>query len=276
MWTLRCTLENSVHNSSSFITLTYGQEHLPDKESVSKNDAQAFLKRLAVNTSRLSTAERIHHQIHPAYPRYYLIGEYGSQLERPHYHALLFGYGTGAQSFLESTWQKGHVNSKPFAIERAAYVARYTQKKSFWPAKPSDGRAPEFAIMSKRPGLGHGALAPVADTLKRHKPWETDGFSGTIRLSNNLESLWAHGVPECLRQNGNIYPLGPYLVDQLIAMIPDLPQRKTALFNLATKNAEVKTSLIESTYLQEKSDLKSQGIQSRQNMKRGLHGPQKA
>lgn len=55
------------------------------------------------------------------------------------------------------------------------------------------GRYPEFARMSNRPGIGYGAVAEVAATLKYH------GLGGI------------DDVPGALRHGAKIMPLGRYL-----------------------------------------------------------------
>lgn len=56
-----------------------------------------------------------------------------------------------------------------------------------------DGRYPEFARMSLRPGVGHGVLQHVASVLLRH---------GIHDLAD---------VPTCLRHGTKMMPLGRYL-----------------------------------------------------------------
>lgn len=233
-WTLRLCLEAEFHGSSysSFITLTYSEAGIPASGSLYKREPQLFLKRLRKSVASLPTSKRLQLGIEAPTPRYYCVGEYGEQWERPHYHLALFGCGIEAGSLMERAWAcpkrgpLGWVDVKPFVPERAAYVARYTQKKSLWPYQPQDGRAREFALMSRKPALGRGALLRVADTIKRRKPELTGSFSGSFPLGDNLESLWATGVPESLRWNGKIYPLGTYLANELAAMLG--VQRKAA------------------------------------------------
>lgn len=184
---------------------------------------------------------------------------------------VVFGLGMESANYLKTQWTLGHVNTRPFIMERAAYVARYTQKKSLWPYKPQDGRAPEFATMSLKPGLGRGALLKVAATLKRHKPWQTDGFSGAIPLGNNTESLWSHGVPESIRQNGKIYPLGSYLINELAHLV-GVPTSESAKWRLDTKTNEVRNMLPAGERLDAQilSEQKSQNLLKRQAMRKNL------
>lgn len=71
-----------MHEVTSFITLTYADEHLPENYSVSKRVWQLFAKRLRKSIWK-SNRSKI---------RYYAASEYGPLDMRPHYHAIIFGY----------------------------------------------------------------------------------------------------------------------------------------------------------------------------------------
>lgn len=81
----------------------------------------------------------------------------------------------------------------------ARYVAGYVTKK--WTAKDHpalQGRHPEFARMSNRPGIGAMATALMAKRL------------------NNTVGDWSTGdVPRTVRMDGKEYPLGRYLLNRL-------------------------------------------------------------
>ena len=78
-WAVRCVHESSLHRFSSFITLTYNDEHLPSDRSLNVEHFQRFMKRL-----------RKH--LEPLKIRFFHCGEYGDKFRRPHYHAIVFGY----------------------------------------------------------------------------------------------------------------------------------------------------------------------------------------
>lgn len=147
-----------MHEINVFVTLTYDDEHLPADGSLVKRDLQLFLKRL-----------RKEHE--PAKLRYYACGEYGETTLRPHYHAILFGIDfadkrkhsvgkRGDDLFISETldkiWGLGHCYIGRVTYKSAGYVARYCLKKVNG-QKASDhyqGREPEFALMSLKPGIG--------------------------------------------------------------------------------------------------------------------------
>lgn len=174
MWALRCKHEASLHELNVFVTLTYDKENLPADGGLVKKHFQDFMKRL-----------RWHHL--PALLRFFACGEYGAAKEirdglgnvitdplgRPHYHAILFGIdfpdkrpysknNRGDQLFtsetLDKIWGFGRCWLGSVTVESAGYVARYVVKKITGDLAEAHyrGRSPEFALMSRRPGLGAG------------------------------------------------------------------------------------------------------------------------
>jgi len=158
-WTARIVHEASLHDLNQFITLTYDDRHLPPNLSLVKKDFQDFMKRL-----RFRSGLKV---------RYFAVGEYGDQLERPHYHAILFGIDfsdkrphskndKGDQLFtsalLDSIWGKGHAFLGSVSVQSATYVAKYCIKKvnGSMAAGHYGSRQPEFAVMSLKPGIGSG------------------------------------------------------------------------------------------------------------------------
>lgn len=167
-WATRCTHEAQMHDTSSFITLTYANEHLPDDYSVDKRVWQLFMKRL-----RLIIGHKV---------RFFACGEYGDQNLRPHYHALIFGHSFLADREFHSTttrgdrqytsaslskaWPYGRSLISDFEPALAGYVAGYVMKKiggepaatHYLRTHPLTGApvkvAPEFALQSRNPGIG--------------------------------------------------------------------------------------------------------------------------
>lgn len=203
VWTLRLMLESYLHEHSSFITLTYSEDNLPyDQEyrpTLCKRDFQLFLKRLR---KRFGHAE----------VRYYGCGEYGEKSARPHYHAIIFGLspaeldpawllyeGKSGRDFhrhrsspLFDLWQYGIVHVGECSRQSIQYVAGYVTKKLVVDKK--DTRTPEFALMSRRPGIAGGALPYIIGALKDVP--ESD-FSGQLRV------------------DGRRWPMGRYLITRL-------------------------------------------------------------
>lgn len=142
-WATRCMHEASMHRHNCFLTLTYATEHLPPNGSLQKRDHQLFLKRLRKSLSNksgqyLASLDKKHKV------RYYMAGEYGEQLARPHYHLCLFGIDLADKKPYKKTkqgnwlytsqtianlWPYGFNTIGELNFETAAYTARYVMKK---------------------------------------------------------------------------------------------------------------------------------------------------
>lgn len=171
-WATRMTHEAKLHSDNSFITLTYDDRHLPLDGSISREAVQLFLKRLRKAVAG-SAASGI---------RYFAVGEYGERFWRPHYHLITFGFFppdakkwrqvrgniTYRSAFLEGVWPYGNVETGRVTPQSCGYVARYSMKKiggdkaadHYSRPHPVTGQLhrviPEFALMSRRPGIGAG------------------------------------------------------------------------------------------------------------------------
>lgn len=166
-WATRMVHELRFHEQSAYITLTYSSEHLPPGGSLRPKDFQDFMKRLRKHT--------------PQKLRFFHCGEYGEKAGRPHYHAILYGedFREGAYGHyqndrgdwlwhspkLDRIWGKGLADVGSVSFESAAYVARYVTKKitgaaakEFYTYIDPQGEIhdlhPEYATMSRRPGIG--------------------------------------------------------------------------------------------------------------------------
>lgn len=151
--------ESQLHHHCCTVDLTYDDDHLPPNGSLCQRDVQLFFK-------------RFRKAIYPKKVRYIYCGEYGSRLQRPHYHLCLFGYDFLDKDFfkksdkgfplytsplLSKLWDKGHHTIGRLTEQSVAYVARYILKKvNGEKAKDHYGdREPEFVRFSTRPGIGH-------------------------------------------------------------------------------------------------------------------------
>lgn len=153
-WALRCRLELQQHASAVFTTLTYDDEHLP--ATLTKRHVQLWLKRLRQRLWRSETARPL---------RFFYCGEYGSQSQRPHYHAILYGLTREDRPLIETTWGLGHVRTEPITKRRIGYCAGYTRKKYELHDLKPDRRVdpdtgeeyiwqPPYTDMSRNPGIG--------------------------------------------------------------------------------------------------------------------------
>lgn len=210
MWTHRLMLESALREDNAFVTLTYSEDSSPRLADcgtpiLRKRDAQLWLKRLRKS-------------IYPATVRFYLVGEYGDETARPHYHAALFGYKSclfGRSRYalsknccvqcdrIRDTWKHGLVDLGELNINSAQYLAGYvTKKMTAADDKRLLGRPPEFALMSKKPGLGADFMHEVGSELLKHG------------LDERLVD-----VPTGLRHGRRVLPLGRYLRRRLRKVI---------------------------------------------------------
>lgn len=236
-WTWRQYLESLMHEENCFITLTYDEAHLPEDQCLHKKHVQDWLHRLRK-------------AILPAKVRYFLVGEYGPSTLRPHYHATLFGMGVAHSALVQEVWGQGFTHTAEFNEQTAQYVSGYVVKKLTDASDPRlSGKSPEFALMSRRPGIGSSAMKVIAEALK------TTG--GQIYMRQNLD------VPNTLSLGRRSIPLGRFLLNKLrleVGMTPDdiqnakdtIAEKQTAeLFDLwlAAKKADPNASRRD-TYLE--------------------------
>lgn len=158
MWGLRIYHEAMKHEKRCFVTLTYSDDKLPWCGSICRRHVQLFLKRL-----RKNSGVKI---------RYFLGGEYGEQFKRPHYHLVLCGLSELDEGIIQTSWDRGFVSCFPVIPERCNYVAGYVIKKLSGPAAIEycrRGVAPEFALMSRRPGIGAGFADENSGFLRQNQ-----------------------------------------------------------------------------------------------------------
>lgn len=204
-------LEAEQHARNAFVTLTYSDEHMPKGGSLDPTHLRQFLKSLRTRLEREGEAR----------VRFFGVGEYGERSSRPHYHLALFNYDpcperisarrcSGCPRCLRLTqiWGKGLVDNAFLTADSAAYIAGYVAKKMTAADDPRlQGRHPEFARMSRRPGIGVSALHELASMLL-----ELEEF-GRVQTD----------VPVSLQFGGRHRPLGRTLRRKLREMIGRSP-----------------------------------------------------
>ena len=197
IWSSRIMLEASLHGDNGFLTLTYDDDHLPSGASLDPRGLQKFWKRLR---KKLPTGSL----------RFYAVGEYGDQTDRPHYHAALFGFScagkiqrleTGLRCFCErcelvrEAWQQGNITVDELNDTTAAYIAGYVVKKmTSHDDSRLNGRHPEFSRMSQ--GIARGAVGTIGDALRSEFGYKAFQFGD---------------VPASLNRGTDRVPLGRYL-----------------------------------------------------------------
>jgi len=179
-WAVRIMHEAKCHQDSSFITLTFDDQHLGNLRSCIS--CRYLLPGLCVCICQ-SFLKKLRERIQPKELcwqrkkiRFFLAGEYGEKTGRPHYHAIIFGFGFPdkrrlkgegeralyTSSLLSEVWGAGFASVGSVTFDSASYVANYAQKKVTGHASDGrsaqeiyGGRRPEFLLMSRRPGIGN-------------------------------------------------------------------------------------------------------------------------
>jgi len=176
---------------SAFLTLTYNDENVPETD-----DGHLTLRKKETLKWVDHTSQRIQ-----AF-RYYIVGEYGEESLRPHYHLAVFLPPDGTVGKITEAWQRGYTSAYPLTRERAAYLARYTTKKLTSDTDPrlKPDQEPEFRSSSKRPALGAAfvsSLVRAYRTRPGQKLIESRGdIEPTVRISGKI-----YPIPEYIRRH---------------------------------------------------------------------------
>jgi len=161
-WATRILLESTQYKDNTFTTLTYSDDEIPKGGNLDKTEPQKWLKRLR---------KVLDHPI-----RYFIVGEYGEETYRPHYHAILFNYPFYDEATIEATWQKGHISNGEVTPQSARYVTEYCVKK--WTSNSydrPDHLDAEFMLSSRGKsindskvsgGVGISAIRELAQNLR--------------------------------------------------------------------------------------------------------------
>lgn len=190
-WADRMMIELDHSKTGVFVTLTYSPINVPvacvlddgsELYTLDKRDVQLFMKRLRK-------------YFEPKEIRFYLAGEYGESTHRPHYHAILFGLSlddlqavpNGANAFgqswysskvLDNIWKLGFTSCAAVSWQTCAYVSRYVTKKLSGDVSRETYDAfnvlPEFALMSRRPGIAGYFAEEHSELLKESKQYFLD------------------------------------------------------------------------------------------------------
>lgn len=146
-WVFRLQEELKRSFCAHFVTFTYAPEYLPKSpngySTLVKRDMQLMMKRL-----RKSYGKGI---------KYYVVGEYGSTFQRPHYHAIIFNCPD--VHLYQKAWFKGHVYIDTVNSNTMGYTCGYLQKGRRVRKHKNEDFVREFSLMSK--GWGSPISAPT-------------------------------------------------------------------------------------------------------------------
>ena len=223
-WVGRMLMEQTQHQESAFVTLTYNDENLPwahNEENdlwiptLVKSHCQKWIK---------SVRQKAMHLDRPL--RYFAAGEYGTKGERkinPHYHIILFGTGPLWNKIYEESWKKGFVSSYAATPASMAYVAKYCLKGGQDPelhlptsqpqSDPAENRAtsPPFRLTSRRPAIGTTFAKNIATSLVTANPHgllydpSLQGPANQIQISKKnypLDTTMKHHLETALYARG--------------------------------------------------------------------------
>ncbi len=171
VWAMRCVHESQLHEDNCFLTLTYDSsrfESFGRDYTLVPSDFVNFMKRFR----KCYRDEKI---------RFFHCGEYGELNQRPHHHAIIFGFdfpdkrlhsvNHGFRIYrsptLERLWPYGYSGIGSVTFDSCAYVARYIMKKQTGDKAEQyyDGRVPEYVTMSRRPGIAGDWILKYKDDV---------------------------------------------------------------------------------------------------------------
>lgn len=256
----RIKLEAAQYADNTFLTLTYAEESLPSDGSLEPMLLKEFMHRVR---TRVRRSKLLMQNGQPRTVRFYAVGEYGEENDRPHYHVMLFNYPSclrgqsrhppkysrccAACDLIAEQWYRssepdkaplGRVQLDEYSDSLASYICGYVTKKL---TKKGDarlnGRYPEFARQSNRPGIGAGYLHDVGDVLLRY-------YDVASELGD---------VPSALDHGRSRLPMGRYMrgkLREIVGMPKDAPPA-----TLAQMEAEMQL-LREAQFRHEKKSLK--------------------
>lgn len=183
-WTARLLLHHCGHvGSSAWVTLTYSDGWLPVENGfavLSRVDSKNFIQRFRREVLDL---------------RYVLVGEYGDDKMRPHYHALLWysDHEACAEWLVKRCWREGFVSVGDVNSDTIQYTISYILKRMVSPEDERlEGRVPEFARYS------HGLGVPALRELKRMGRVNSDGCFELPREFRVEGKLWP--IPKYVRR----------------------------------------------------------------------------
>lgn len=157
-WVGRCIAESKTAVASHSVTLTYGRDEHGNPDHIRANvltysDVQKWFKRLRTAGFPL---------------RYFVVGEFGGEKGRTHWHAIVYWKGQVPalklmSNVVQAYWDHGHsywerlTGDNPVSSAKAVrYVCKYTQKDL------QDMEKQGLLRMSKKPPLGADWLRQLA------------------------------------------------------------------------------------------------------------------
>lgn len=114
------------NQGSSFVTLTYDDNHIPinskGKLTLRKDDLKKFMKRLRRRMEYYGDTTKF---------KYIYCGEYGDKFSRPHYHIVFLGLSDNQiKLYTRKVWRFGLCDVGPLSNGGLRYVCKYMTKQN--------------------------------------------------------------------------------------------------------------------------------------------------
>lgn len=215
---IRCELESQMYDCKPiFLTLTYDEKHKP-KDGLCIRDIQLFFKRLRINLQRSGYRRNI---------RYCIVGEYGRNTKRPHYHALIWNLGqTDFVSYrqigeiLKKSWNLGfemHRLCDPSDNKTFYYTAKYLRKDC---DIPEGCNKPFISSSNRNGGIGAACIDALAyECLQK------------LNTTPKFKNKWSGAVKDL--------PISSYILNRMMPTLskslPSSVSKSLRLFNLCYK-----------------------------------------
>lgn len=159
-WFVRVKQECKNSINTRFITLTYSDKYLPHNSKgfpcFNKRDVQLFFKRLRKELEPIYRQFGVDFRL-----RYFLVGEYGSDFGRPHYHAILFNLPPNLDPWrlVYNNWKMGRISCTKCKMSRVGYCVNYMYGKCIQlDSELADENNKLPLLTSRRPGIGANYL----------------------------------------------------------------------------------------------------------------------
>lgn len=172
-WSFRLNQELKKSENAHFLTFTYNDSSLPvtsyhEQPTLCKSHVQLLKKRLRQGNLKYA----------PWPIRYFTVGEYGTETDRPHYHSIVFNLHSEVVNRLHDYWKFGNSFVGTVTPASIGYVTKYVINRH----KDNPGREPPFSLMSRRPGIGSAYL----DT---HTDWHRDSMRNYTMVNGKVSRL---------------------------------------------------------------------------------------
>ncbi|WNK14477.1 MAG: replication initiator protein [Microvirus sp.] len=206
-WGLRCLHEKKMWSHNQYVTLTYSDEFLPPGGSVSLRDVQLFMKRLR-KAKNSCASNPVRFFLGAEYgelnrrPHYHALLFNCEFMDKVRIGQNARGEPLFSSGELSRLWSSdgglttlGFCSIGEVTFDSAVYCAKYALKKlnisensspeavaafaARYEVYDADGvvttRCPEFAVMSRRPGIGAGYYERYGAEVRAHDSIVVDG-----------------------------------------------------------------------------------------------------